>query len=146
MKILPVSILFAFVASSLAANQISVARSYTYAIENHIKKDIACVAAFKDKVAPNFRGLNGIELSANSISETTYGSLAIYTDVKFKSLYGDSSGSLNCSFASKSDTVIDIGVTFVGSGLGGFESRGRTSPSSDPSDWKVMSFSTQIRP
>ena len=109
-------------------------------------KDDACISAFREGIVPGFRGLNGIELSGNSIVDTTSGALATYTDVKFRGVYGDSTGSINCSFATGLNTVTDVGVTFVGTGLGGFERRSRISPSSDPVDWKVISFSSQILP
>ena len=146
MKTFALSILATFIAEPSVADEFSIERSYTFHQQDFLIKDAACVSAFRDVIVPNFRGLNGIELSANSIVNTTIGTLATYANVIFLSAFGDSVGSISCSFASDSNVVTDVGVTFVGPGLGGFEKRGRISPSSDPSDWKVTSFSAQILP
>ncbi|WP_166416054.1 hypothetical protein [Cochlodiniinecator piscidefendens] len=138
------SIFATFIATPSIAEEFSIDRSYTYYQQDLLTKDAACIAAFREVIVPNFRGLNGIELSANSIVDTTFGALATYTDVNFRSVYGDSVGSISCAFAADLSTVTDVGVSFTGAGLGGFERRGQTSPSSDPADWKVTSFSSQI--
>lgn len=131
-------------ASTSVAEELSIVQNYTFYQQDQLSKDVACIDAIREEIAPNFRGLNWVELSAPSIIDTTFGALATYVDVNFRSVYGDTRGSINCSFTADLTAVTDVGVTFVGSGLGGFESRGRTSPSRDPADWKVTSFSAQV--
>lgn len=140
------SVVAALVGFASYADDFSVERSYSLYLPEFIAKDDACVSAFTTTIAPQFRGLSRVDLSASNIVETTSGFLATYIDVQFRSAFGDAVGSINCVFAANSNGVTDVSVTFSGSGLGGFEKRGLSSPSEDPADWKATSVSAQLRP
>ncbi|MEP3844534.1 MAG: hypothetical protein ABJM43_04235 [Paracoccaceae bacterium] len=133
--------LFGSVAS---AGSLEIVRSYTYSDDDFAVKDVACINAVEQHIAPNFRGLRALTIQSGNIFETSSGAAAIYPEVIFAGDYGDVRGSINCLFDLDTNGITDVAVTFKGLGLGGFEPRGRTSPSSDPADWKVTSFSSQL--
>jgi hypothetical protein len=106
--------------------------------------DAACISAFKEFIAPDFRGLRTLTVHSSNIFETTKCATALYPNVDFDGDYGEAKGSINCIFSSENSTVSDVTVAFLGKGLGGFERRGFSSPSINPADWKVTSFSRQL--
>ncbi len=149
MRVLSFSTVIAAIATTAAcapAEELLVQRSYAYSDEAFLLKDSACLTAFESEVVPSFRGLHTVVLQSSNIFDTTDGAIAVYSNANFKGDYGNAEGSISCIFAANKITVTDVAVTFFGSGLGGFERRGRTSPSDDPADWKVSGFSTQILP
>lgn len=135
-----------FLASPVFADGFSIEKAYSFHQQDHVQKDAACVSAFADNITPEFRGLTGLQLMAPTIVGTSLGALATYPNVTFLSSYGDAQGTISCVFSKTHKTPTDISVSFVGSGLGGFEKRGRIASSSDPADWKVTSFSSQVNP
>ena len=126
--------------------QISVEKTYSFHEETHAKRDMACIAAVRDHIAPEFRGLTGLRLDAPTLTETRLGALATYPGAVFLSIYEDTEDTISCVFSNADDVLTDVIVSFNGLGLGGFEKRGRIAPSSDPADWKVASYSKQIAP
>jgi hypothetical protein len=88
--------------------------------------------------------LRTLTVHYSNIFETTKCATALYPNVDFDGDYGEAKGSINCIFSSESSTVNDVTVAFLGKGLGGFERLGFSSPSINPADWKVTSFSRQL--
>lgn len=133
-------------ASTALADGLSIEKTYRIYAQDRSKKDAACLSAFTNNIAPEFRGLTGLQLSGTNIHSIRSGTLATYANATFLSVYGDEQGTINCIFSKTRETPTDVSVTFNGEGLAGFEKRGRISQSSDPADWKVAGFSSSVAP
>lgn len=144
MRVLSFSIALVLIATNAVAEGLLVERPYVFSNKEFALVDTACITAFKEHIAPEFRGLRTLTIQSSNIFEATNGATALYPDVDFGGDYGDAKGAINCIFSLENNKVTDVAVSFWGTGLGGFEKRGFSSPSSDPADWKITSFSMQL--
>ena len=138
----PAFILAVVASGAFAAPEVT--KTYTNTEPDFAIKDELCVAAMLDKIAPEFDGLVNINLSSNSIFQTTNGYLATYTGAVFNGRYGDAEGTVSCVFTEDGSAVTDVAVTFEGQGLGGFKRHPLARLGNDLGELKTSSFSTTI--
>ena len=104
-------IAFCLLASAAISDEFNVEKTYSFHHQDFLKKDVACISAFADKVVPEFRGLAGLRLAGPTITDTSSGALATYPNATFLSAYGDVQGTISCVFSKTREKPTDISST-----------------------------------